>query len=67
MTSKPKRDGPLKVPFAFDDAMQRALKVKPPIGGWKAFERAKAKANRRDRKPETTDEESDEKERQEDS
>jgi hypothetical protein len=51
MTGKPKREGPLKVPIPFDEAIRRALKVKPPQGGWKTFERAKARANRRDAKP----------------
>jgi len=35
---KPSRDEPLKVPFKFDDAMKRALGVKPPSGGWAKYE-----------------------------
>lgn len=51
MSAKPKREGPLKVPFAFDDAIRRAMGVKPPPEGWKEYERARARANRRGRKP----------------
>ncbi len=42
MKTRPKteaaQEGPLKVDRPFDDAMSRALKVKPPPGGWKAYE-----------------------------
>lgn len=31
--------GPLKIDLPFDDAMNRALKVRPPVGGWAAYER----------------------------
>lgn len=51
MTGKPKRVGPLKVPLPFDEAISRALRVKPPPEGWKNYERAKARANRRGSKP----------------
>lgn len=49
MKSKPKpaaaQDGPLKVDRPFDDAITRALRVKPPAGGWAAYE-AKLKADK---------------------
>lgn len=57
MRSKPKaeakikQDGPLKVPFEFDDAIRRAMTVKPPEEGWPQYEanlrRAKARAAQR--------------------
>ena len=31
-------DGPLKIDQPFDHAIANALKVKPPPGGWKAYE-----------------------------
>lgn len=44
----PSQDGPLKVDLPFDDAISRALQVKPPAGGWAAYEaglkKVKAKA-----------------------
>jgi hypothetical protein len=33
MIAKPKREGPLKVPLPFDEAIARALWVKPPPEG----------------------------------
>jgi hypothetical protein len=39
MKSKPKREGLLSVPLDFDEAMRRALKVKPPPEGWAEHER----------------------------
>jgi len=39
MKPKPKREGPLSVPLDFDEAMRRALKVKPPPEGWGEHER----------------------------
>jgi hypothetical protein len=56
MTGKPKREGRLKVPFGFDEAISRALRVKPPEEGWKNYERAKARANRREPRPLPADE-----------
>lgn len=44
MTAKPKgdaaskQDGPLKVPFEFDDAIRCTMKVKPPAEGWSKYE-----------------------------
>jgi hypothetical protein len=34
MSAKPKLEGPLKVPLPFDEAIRRALRVRPPSGGW---------------------------------
>lgn len=34
------QDGPLKIDRPFDDAIGRALSVKPPAGGWAAYEKA---------------------------
>lgn len=36
--SAPASRGPLKVDFPFDDAISLAIKVKPPEGGWAAYE-----------------------------
>lgn len=38
MKAKQKREGPLKVNMPFDQAIGRALTVKPPPGGWGAYE-----------------------------
>ena len=43
---KTKREGPLKIPLKFDDAIQRALKVNPPPEGWAEYEK-KLKRGRR--------------------
>ena len=45
-TSKSTREGALKIPMKFDEAIKRALKVKPPREGWAAYE----KKLRRERK-----------------
>ena len=46
MKAKPKRkrEGPLKVPFQYDDAIKRTLQVLPPPEGWAEYE---AKLRRR--------------------
>lgn len=31
---EPKREGPPKILLKFDDAIKRAIKIKPPSGGW---------------------------------
>jgi hypothetical protein len=31
--------GPLKIPLKFDDAMRRAVQVRPPLEGWAQYER----------------------------
>ena len=33
------REGRLSVPFDFDEAIRRALQVKPPVEGWAKHER----------------------------
>lgn len=49
MTDKAKREAPLKVPMAFDEAMKRVLQVKPPKEGWKEYEK-KTKKDRKKRR-----------------
>lgn len=50
MTEKPTtREGPLKVPLKFDEAMRRALQVKPPGEGWKEYEKKVKKERKRRR------------------
>ncbi len=51
MKPKAKREGPLSIPVAFDEAITRALKVKPPPGGWAALDRAVKKKRRKKAKP----------------
>lgn len=46
MKQKATRDGPLKVPQNFDNAIRLALVVKPPAEGWAAYER-RLKAEKR--------------------
>ena len=46
---KPKRDGPLKIPLKFDDAIKRALEVAPPPEGRAKYE-AKLKRRRQGRR-----------------
>lgn len=50
MTAKATRDPPLKIPMKFDEAMKRAVQVKPPAEGWAAYEKSlkrKRRAKRR--------------------
>jgi hypothetical protein len=42
-------EGPLKVPMRFDEAIKRALTVKPPEEGWKEYERKLKRQQRRRR------------------
>lgn len=35
---KPKREGPLRIAMKFDEAIKRALTVKPPPEGWTKYE-----------------------------
>lgn len=43
-TAKPKpkgkNEGPLSVPVEFDEAIRRAMQVKPPPEGWPEYERS---------------------------
>jgi hypothetical protein len=41
-----KKQKPLHIPFPFEEAIKRALNVKPPPEGWKAYE-AKLKCERK--------------------
>ena len=36
---KRKREGSLKISMEFDEAIRRALQVKPPPDGWRSLER----------------------------
>jgi hypothetical protein len=50
MTAKSKaNEGPIRIPMKFDDAIKRALSVKPPAQGWAAYEK-KIKKNRKRRR-----------------
>lgn len=53
MKAKETREGPLRVPLKFDDAIKRALTVKPPPEGWAAYESKlkNAKPKRRKLRP----------------
>lgn len=46
---KPANEGPLKVHQPFDQAIARALQVKPPPGGWAAYEARLKKATAKKR------------------
>lgn len=39
MSQKAKREGPLSIPMKFDDAIKRAIAVKPPAEGWAEYEK----------------------------
>ena len=54
MKAKPKREGSLRIPMPFDEAMALAVTVKPPPEGWAEYEKrskkkrpAKAKKHKR--------------------
>jgi len=46
---KGKREGPLSIPMKFDEAIKRALTVKPPPEGWAEYEKKKLKRARKRR------------------
>jgi hypothetical protein len=46
--AKPKREGSLRIPVPFEEAMKLALRVKPPEGGWAEYEK-KLKASKKKR------------------
>ena len=50
MKAKGKHEGPIKIDMKFDEAIRRALAVKPPPEGWEAYEKKLSK-NRKRRKP----------------
>ena len=39
MKPKPKRQGPLKIPVKFDEAIKLSLRVPPPPEGWVEYEK----------------------------
>lgn len=49
MKEKPKRAGPLSIPYGFDDAINRVIKVKPPLGGWAEYGKAKKQGRKQRR------------------
>lgn len=40
MRAKLKREGSLRIPIPFDEAMKLTVKVKPPPEGWAAYEKS---------------------------
>lgn len=46
-----RREGPLKVHLEFDEAIARAARVKPPPGGWAAYEKSLKRERKKRRKP----------------
>lgn len=51
MKAKPKtkREGPLSIPMKFDEAIKRALGVKPPPEGWAEYEKKLKREKKRKR------------------
>lgn len=45
----PNQGDHIKVPFKFDDAIKRAMTVKPPIGGWADYEKKLKRQRERQR------------------
>jgi hypothetical protein len=52
MKAKAKHEGPLKIDMKFDEAIKRALGVKPPPEGWAEYEK-RLKAEKPKRKSKT--------------
>jgi hypothetical protein len=48
--TKSKREGPLSVPMKFDEAIKRALGVKPPPEGWSEYEKKLKRETKRKRR-----------------
>jgi type I restriction enzyme M protein len=49
MKAKTKNEGPLKIDMKFDDAIKRALTVKPPPEGWDEYEKKLKKERKKSR------------------
>jgi hypothetical protein len=49
MKEKTKREGSLTINLPFEDAIKRALKVKPPAEGWAEYERKLKRQRKRQR------------------
>ena len=49
MKAKTKCDEPLKVPLEFDEAMRRAVQVKPPTVGWTKYVKKLMRKQKRQR------------------
>lgn len=50
MKEKARRDEPVKVPLDFDEAMRRAVKIKPPAEGWTKYLKALTHPSKRQRR-----------------
>lgn len=54
MKAKSTRDEPLKIPLKFDDAIKRAVTVKPPPEGWaKHMKKLRRKNTSKRKRPRT--------------
>lgn len=49
MKPKAKHERPLKIDMGFDDAIKRALTVKPPPEGWREYEKKLKKERKKKR------------------
>ena len=49
MKAKAKHKEPIKVPLEFDEAMRRAVKVKPPSEGWTKYVKKLMRERRREK------------------
>jgi hypothetical protein len=49
MPKKSAHEGPLKIDMKFDEAIKRALTVKPPSEGWEEYEKKLRKERKRRR------------------
>lgn len=50
MKPKGKHEGPLKINMKFDEAISRALTVKPPSEGWPEYEKQLRRLKKRARR-----------------
>ena len=53
MKVKPTCDKPFKIPLKFDEAMRRAVQVKPPPEGWTKYLKSLKQAPKRQRRKRT--------------
>ena len=53
MKAKATRDEPLKVPLEFDEAIKRAVTVKPPHEGWTKYVKKLLREQKRRRRKST--------------
>ncbi len=50
MKEKSKHNEPVKVPLEFDEAMRRAVQVKPPPKSWTKYVKSLKQASKRERR-----------------